>query len=114
MNAPWTDPGLRELLALAALAAFGAGLALARDDRRLRSDDSWGDAPFTLTRPHRTARITLPRASRTVLRCSSSAVATSREGHRFANIRPNRPGSPAPTMGAGTPTPPPSPLLPAS
>jgi len=55
MNAPWTDPGLRELLALAALAAFGAGLALARDDRRLRSDDSWGDAPFTLTRPHSSA-----------------------------------------------------------
>jgi hypothetical protein len=25
MKAPWTDPGLRELLALAALAAFGCG-----------------------------------------------------------------------------------------
>jgi len=32
MKAPWTDPGLRELLALAALAASGCGLALARDD----------------------------------------------------------------------------------
>jgi hypothetical protein len=32
MKAPWTDPSLRELLALAALAAFGGGLALARDD----------------------------------------------------------------------------------
>jgi hypothetical protein len=32
MKAPWTDPGVRELLALAALAAFGGGLALARDD----------------------------------------------------------------------------------
>jgi hypothetical protein len=32
MKVPWTDPGLRELLALAALAAFGCGLALARDD----------------------------------------------------------------------------------
>jgi hypothetical protein len=32
MKAPWTDPGLRELLALAVLAAFGFGLALARDD----------------------------------------------------------------------------------
>jgi hypothetical protein len=30
--ADMTDPGLRELLALAALAAFGFGLALARDD----------------------------------------------------------------------------------
>jgi hypothetical protein len=32
MKAPWTDPGLRELLALAALAAFGCGLALAQWD----------------------------------------------------------------------------------
>jgi hypothetical protein len=32
MKAPWTDPDLRELLALAALAASGCGLALARDD----------------------------------------------------------------------------------
>jgi hypothetical protein len=32
MKAPWTDPSLRELLALAALAAFGCGLALARGD----------------------------------------------------------------------------------
>jgi uncharacterized membrane protein YccC len=32
MKAPWTDPGLRELLALAVLAAFGFGLALARED----------------------------------------------------------------------------------
>jgi hypothetical protein len=32
MKAPWSDPGLRELLALAALAAFGCGLALARDN----------------------------------------------------------------------------------
>ena len=32
MKAPWTDPWLRELLALAALAACGGGLALAQDD----------------------------------------------------------------------------------
>jgi len=32
MGAPWTDPVLRELVALAALAAFGCGLALARGD----------------------------------------------------------------------------------
>jgi hypothetical protein len=32
MKAPWSDPGLRELLALAALAAFGCGLALAQGD----------------------------------------------------------------------------------
>jgi hypothetical protein len=32
MKAPWSDPGLRELLALAALAVFGCGLALAQDD----------------------------------------------------------------------------------
>jgi hypothetical protein len=32
MKAPWTDPGLRELLALAGLAAFGCGLALTQDD----------------------------------------------------------------------------------
>jgi hypothetical protein len=32
MKAPWTHPGLRELLALAALAAFGCGLALAHGD----------------------------------------------------------------------------------
>lgn len=32
MKAPWTDPGLRELLALAALAAFGCGLALAQGE----------------------------------------------------------------------------------
>ena len=32
MKAPWKDPGLRELLALAALAAFGCGLALAQAD----------------------------------------------------------------------------------
>jgi len=33
MKAPWTDPSLRELLgALAALAAFGCGLALAQGD----------------------------------------------------------------------------------
>jgi hypothetical protein len=30
MKAPWTDPSLRELLALAALAAFGCGLAFAQ------------------------------------------------------------------------------------
>jgi hypothetical protein len=32
MKAPWSDPGLRELLALAVLAAFGCGSALARGD----------------------------------------------------------------------------------
>src|SRR5262249_18806365 len=32
MKQPWADPSLRELLALAALAAFGCGLALARGD----------------------------------------------------------------------------------
>jgi hypothetical protein len=32
MKAPWTDPSLGELLALAALAAFGCGLALAQGD----------------------------------------------------------------------------------
>ena len=32
MKAPWTDPALRELLALAALSAFGCGLALAHAD----------------------------------------------------------------------------------
>jgi len=32
MKAPWTDPSLRELVALAALAAFGCGLALALGD----------------------------------------------------------------------------------
>jgi len=32
MKAPWTDPSLRELLALAALAALGCGLALAQSD----------------------------------------------------------------------------------
>jgi hypothetical protein len=32
MKAPWTDPALRELLALAALAAFGFGMALAHGD----------------------------------------------------------------------------------
>jgi hypothetical protein len=32
MKVPWTDPGLWELLALAALAAFGCGLALAQGD----------------------------------------------------------------------------------
>ena len=32
MKAPWTDPGLRELLALAALAALGCGLALAQGE----------------------------------------------------------------------------------
>jgi hypothetical protein len=32
MKGPWTDPGLRELLALAALASLGGGLALAQDD----------------------------------------------------------------------------------
>jgi hypothetical protein len=32
MKAPWTDPSLRELVALAALAAFRCGLALARGD----------------------------------------------------------------------------------
>src|SRR5262245_2429826 len=32
MKAPWTDPTLRELVALAALAAFGCGLALALGD----------------------------------------------------------------------------------
>jgi hypothetical protein len=34
MKAPWTDPSLRELLALAALAAFGCGLALAQRSSR--------------------------------------------------------------------------------
>ena len=33
MKAPWIDPALRELLGLAALAAFGCGLALAQSDR---------------------------------------------------------------------------------
>jgi hypothetical protein len=32
MKTPWKDPSLRELLALAALAAFGCGLALAQGD----------------------------------------------------------------------------------
>jgi hypothetical protein len=32
MKPPWSDPRLRELLVLAALAAFGWGLALARGD----------------------------------------------------------------------------------
>jgi len=32
MKLPWMDPRLRELIALAALAAFGCGLALARGD----------------------------------------------------------------------------------
>ena len=32
MKAPWIDPALRELLGLAALAAFGCGLALAQSD----------------------------------------------------------------------------------
>jgi hypothetical protein len=32
MKAPWTDPALRELLALAALASFGFGSAAVRDD----------------------------------------------------------------------------------
>ncbi len=32
MKSPWSDPVLRELLALAALAAFGCGLALAQAD----------------------------------------------------------------------------------
>ena len=32
MKPPWTDPNLRELLALAALAAFGCGLALVQGD----------------------------------------------------------------------------------
>jgi hypothetical protein len=32
MKAPWTDPSLRELVALAALAAFRCGLALVRGD----------------------------------------------------------------------------------
>ena len=32
MKAPWTDPVLRELLALAALAAFGLGMELAHGD----------------------------------------------------------------------------------
>jgi hypothetical protein len=32
LKLPWMDPGLRELLALAALAAFGGGLALAQGD----------------------------------------------------------------------------------
>jgi hypothetical protein len=32
MKTPWMEPALRELLALAALAAFGCGLALAQGD----------------------------------------------------------------------------------
>ena len=36
MKAPWIDPALRELLGLAALAAFGCGLALAQSDRLSR------------------------------------------------------------------------------
>ena len=32
MKAPWTDPALRELFALAALAVGGGCLALAQDD----------------------------------------------------------------------------------
>jgi hypothetical protein len=32
MKLPWTDPRLQELVALAALAAFGCGLALWQDD----------------------------------------------------------------------------------
>jgi hypothetical protein len=55
MKAPWTDPSLRELLALAALAAFGCGLALAQGDLlflnifgALRSDDHRGGSTFAL------------------------------------------------------------------
>jgi uncharacterized membrane protein YeaQ/YmgE (transglycosylase-associated protein family) len=32
MKAPWTDPGLRELAALLALAALGCGLAAAQGE----------------------------------------------------------------------------------
>jgi alkylhydroperoxidase/carboxymuconolactone decarboxylase family protein YurZ len=32
MNLPWMDPRLRELVALAVLAALGSGLALSQDD----------------------------------------------------------------------------------
>jgi len=32
MKGPWTDPGLRELAALSALAALGCGLAAAQGD----------------------------------------------------------------------------------
>jgi hypothetical protein len=32
MKAPWMDPGLRELAALSALAAFGCGLAAGQGD----------------------------------------------------------------------------------
>jgi hypothetical protein len=32
MKVPWSDPDLRELAALAALAALGCGLALAQGD----------------------------------------------------------------------------------
>jgi len=32
MKPPWMDPRLQELVALAALAAFGCGLALAQGD----------------------------------------------------------------------------------
>jgi alkylhydroperoxidase/carboxymuconolactone decarboxylase family protein YurZ len=32
MKPPWMDPGLRELVALAVLAAFGCGLALAQGE----------------------------------------------------------------------------------
>jgi len=32
MKAPWTDPGLRELAALSALAALGSGLAAGQGD----------------------------------------------------------------------------------
>jgi hypothetical protein len=32
MKAPWTDPGVRELVGLSALAALGCGLASAHGD----------------------------------------------------------------------------------
>jgi len=32
MKAPWMDPGMRELAALSALAAFGCGLAAAQGE----------------------------------------------------------------------------------
>jgi hypothetical protein len=50
MKAPWTDPGLRELLALAALAAFGCGLALAQWDFLIRRD-FFTDLPYAWIAP---------------------------------------------------------------
>ena len=55
MKLPW-DPRLRELVALAVLAAFGCGLALSQGDllfvaifgAAVRSDNYRGDTTFTM------------------------------------------------------------------